>query len=161
MKRVQGLFCAALVLALVGFCSELAFGQYGASLEGTVTDKSGAVVPGATVTITNWATGVSRNSVSGESGFYRITALAPGLYKVVVTAQSFKTSTTPSVPVGAEATNSANVVLEAGQVSESVTVIADSQVLDTENASIGGHHYFPTDCGPAAIRPRSLRVAAA
>ena len=114
-----------------------AVAQYGASLEGTVTDKSGAVVGGAMVTITDQATGVTRNTVSGQSGFYRIAGLPPGRYRVDVEAASFKKTSTPNVPVVAEATNPANVVLQTGSASETVTVSGESQALETENASIG------------------------
>jgi hypothetical protein len=69
---------ALLLSAILFFLTSSALAQYGASLEGTVTDKSGAVVAGAAVTVTNQATGVSRKTVSGGSGFYRITGLPPG-----------------------------------------------------------------------------------
>jgi hypothetical protein len=130
---------ALLLSAILGFLTSSALAQYGASLEGTVSDKSGAVVSGATVTITNQATGVSRNSVTGNSGFYRITGLPPGRYKVDVDAASFKKSSTPNVEVTAEAINAANVTLETGSASESVTVTASTVgELETEGANIGG-----------------------
>lgn len=68
---------ALLLCAILCFLTSSVLAQYGASLEGTVTDKSGAVVPGAKVTITDEATGVSRNTVTGGSGFYRIAGLPP------------------------------------------------------------------------------------
>src|SRR5260370_7012029 len=91
---------ALLTVSIVALTA-LVQAQYGASLEGTITDKSGAVVGGATVTITNQATGVSRNSVTGDSGFYRITGLPPGRYKVDVDAASFNKTSTPNVDVPA------------------------------------------------------------
>ena len=121
------------------FLSSFAAAQYGASLQGTVADKSGAVVSGATVTVTNQATGVSRNTVTGEAGFYRITGLPPGKYTVTVDAPSFKKSSTPDVDVVAEAVNGANVTLETGSASETVTVTATtSEDLQTESASVVG-----------------------
>src|SRR5713226_746743 len=78
MSRIRILLGATLMLALVCLCSSTAFAQYGASLQGTVTDKSGAVVAGATVTATNHASVFSRCATPGDSGFYRITGLAPG-----------------------------------------------------------------------------------
>ena len=63
-----------LILAIL-FLSSAALAQYGASLQGTILDKSGAAVVGATVTVTNQATGVSRNTISSDSGFYRIAGL--------------------------------------------------------------------------------------
>lgn len=88
MSSFRILFCATLMLVLLGLCSSTAFAQYGASLQGTVTDKSGAVVAGATVTATNQASSISRSATTGDSGFYRITGLAPGGYTVSVEARA-------------------------------------------------------------------------
>ncbi len=129
---------ALLLSTIIFFLTSSTLAQYGASLEGTVTDKSGAVVGGATVTITNQATGVSRNTVTGDSGFYRITGLPPGRYKVDVDAASFKKSSTPNVDVAAEAVNAANVTLDTGSASETVTVTAGTEELQTEGANLGG-----------------------
>jgi hypothetical protein len=129
---------AVLLASILFFLTSSALAQYGASLEGTVTDKSGAVVSGATVTITDEATGVSRNTVAGASGFYRIAGLPPGRYKVEVEGASFKKSTKTGVEVVAEAASAANIVLETGSTSESVTVIAGAEGLETESANIGG-----------------------
>src|ERR1019366_3298601 len=93
----------ALLLSTIFFClTASAFAQYGASLQGTVTDKSGAVVAGATVTVTDQATSVSHSTVSDKSGFYRINELPPGTYKVDVGAPSFKKSSKSDVIVNAE-----------------------------------------------------------
>ncbi len=115
-----------------------AWAQYGASIQGTILDKSGAAVAGAQVTVTNQATGVSRNTVSGDSGFYRIPSLTPGAYRVDVEAATFKKQTTPDVTVAAEATKGLDVTLEPGPAQESVTVNESVVDLQTENASIGG-----------------------
>jgi hypothetical protein len=128
---------AVLVSTILLFLTSFAMAQYGASIEGTVTDKSGAVVGGATVTVTNQATGVSRNSVTGDAGFYRITGLTPGVYKVEVMGANFKKSS-KSVEVGAEAVTAANVALETGGASETVTVTGGSEALETESANLGG-----------------------
>lgn len=128
-----------LICTLLSFLSSSALAQYGASLQGTVMDKSGAVVAGATVTVTNQATSVSHSAVTADSGFYRITGLPPGTYAVAVEAGSFKKSTTPNVQVTAEVVNAANVTLEAGSASESVTVSATAgEELQTEGASVTG-----------------------
>lgn len=129
---------ALLLTTILCFLTSSALAQYGASLEGTVTDKSGAVVSGAKVTITNQATGVSRNAVSGGSGAYRISGLPPGRYKVEVEAPGFKKSSTPNIEVHAEAVNAANVSLVTGGASESVTVTGGTGDLETESANLGG-----------------------
>ncbi|MCU1300770.1 MAG: hypothetical protein JWQ87_1054 [Candidatus Sulfotelmatobacter sp.] len=127
------------IFAILTLVSSYALAQYGASLEGTVTDKSGAVISVATVTATNQATGVSRSAVTGDSGFYRITGLPPGTYTVAADAGGFKKSSTPNVEVVAEAVNGANVTLQTGSASETVTVTAStSEDLQTESASVTG-----------------------
>jgi hypothetical protein len=115
----------------------LSFAQYGAGIQGTVTDKSGAIVAGANVTVTNEATGVSRNAVTTGSGFYSITGLAPGNYTVNIDAPSFKKSANPHVAVAAEAVRGFNVVLDTGSNQETVTVTAAPGGLQTENANVG------------------------
>ena len=104
-----------LVVAVLFLSLTTAWGQYGASIEGTIADKSGAVVPGATVTVTNQGTGVSRNTAAGGSGFYRISGLQPGRYTVVVVAPSFKKQSSPDVLVTAEAVKGFDVTLQPEQ----------------------------------------------
>src|ERR1700740_2387254 len=114
MARIALIVRCLLLTSILGFVSSLALAQYGASLEGTVSDKSGAVVAGATVTVTNQATGVSRSTTTSDAGFYRVTGLVPGLYKVDVEAGSFKKSSISDVQVVAETVNPANVTVESG-----------------------------------------------
>ncbi len=113
-----------------------AWAQYGASIQGTVTDKTGAVVPGATVTVTNQATGVSRSSVTGDAGFYKVTGLTPGKYSVTVEASTFKKNTARDVQVDAETTRGLNVTLQPGTAQEVVTVTEQAPGVQAENANI-------------------------
>jgi hypothetical protein len=124
--------------AIIAFLSSTVLAQYGASLEGTVSDKSGAVVVGATVTITDQATGVSHSAVTGQAGFYRITELPPGRYRVDVEAATFKKTSRSDVQVDSEAANAANVTLESGNASETITVSGAPPSLQTEDATIEG-----------------------
>jgi hypothetical protein len=136
MSRTRILLCATLMLALVCLYSSTALAQYGASLQGTVMDKSGAVVAGATVTATNQASGISRSATTGDSGFYRITGLAPGRYSVTVEAQGFKKSSTDDVAVAGEAQRGLDLTLVPTQVQEIVTVSAAPDPLSTEDATL-------------------------
>ena len=115
-----------------------AFAQYGSSLQGVVTDQSGAAITNAKVTATNQATGVARDTTTNDSGFYRIAGLPPGTYQVTAEATSFKAGTTPDVAVAAEAVQGLNISLQPGPTQESVTVNASSAALETENANVGG-----------------------
>ncbi len=138
MTRIALSIRFVLLSTILALFSSFALAQYGASLEGTVTDKSGAVVAGATVTATDQATGVSHSTVTSDAGFYRIPALTPGAYRVDAEAASFKKGTTTDVHVGAESTRGLNVVLTAGAAQESITVTAGAAVLETENANVSG-----------------------
>jgi hypothetical protein len=129
---------ALLLSTIFFFLTSSALAQYGASLEGTVTDKSSAVVAGAAVTVTNQATGVSHSTVSDKSGFYRINELPPGTYKVDVGAPSFKKSSKSDVVVNAEQPTPFDITMDTGSASETVTVTGTQEMLQTEDATIQG-----------------------
>ncbi len=124
----------SLILATVLF--SVASAQFKAGIQGTVTDNLGAIVPGATVTLTNTETNQSQETVSSEDGFYRFTGLAPGLYNVTVEKQDFKKRVVEKVKVDAELVRGQDITLEAGVISETVTVTANNEVIQTEDASI-------------------------
>ena len=132
-RRCQSLLFACMCLATSG-----AFAQYGASIQGTVTDNSGAVVAGAKVTVTNEQTGVVQNTVATDTGLYRISGLPPGSYQVTVEAPSFKASTTDKLAVSAETVRGLNVTLQPGQATETVNVSAEASGVQSENANIAG-----------------------
>jgi carboxypeptidase family protein/TonB-dependent receptor-like protein len=111
--------------------------QFKASIQGTVTDTSGAIVSGATVIVTDTETNKTQTAVTGDDGFYRVTGLAPGKYKVTAELSGFKKKVLEAVVVHAEEAQGVNITLDAGQVAESVTVSATSEVpLQTENANV-------------------------
>jgi outer membrane receptor protein involved in Fe transport len=112
--------------------------QFRAGIQGTVTDASGATVPGGTVVITNEETGVANETVSGDAGFYRLSGLAPGKYRVAVSLTGFKEAVAEHVNVAAEEVRGLDLKLEAGDVTEAITVTGTPQALQTENAEIAG-----------------------
>jgi hypothetical protein len=126
----------ALLAILLTLCAVPAFAQFKASLQGTVMDAQATVVPGAKVTITNQATGATREAVASDQGFYRINELPPGSYTVTVEAPGFKQSVSKDIFVEAEQPRGFDVTLQVGNVQESVTVNASAGGLETENASI-------------------------
>src|SRR3989440_7285085 len=133
------IFCrTALLLACAVFFAAAAHAQFGASIQGTVVDKSGGVVTGATVTVTNQDTGVSKTTVTVDTGFYRVSALVPGKYTISVEAAGFKKEVTKDVFVSAEELTGHDIELQPGEVSESVTVSGDAITLNSENANVGG-----------------------
>lgn len=107
------------------------------SIQGTVTDPTGAVVPNAKITITNKATGQTVDLVTSSSGTYNSGGLFPGNYVVRVEAPGFKTTDLP-VTVQVVTTSSGNVKLELGQGTQTVEVQASSVTVNTEQATVQG-----------------------
>src|SRR6267142_887855 len=128
------------LIALIVFvvCAVTAIAQTGTSnITGTVRDTAGAVVPGATVTAKNEATGVTSTQTSNDSGLYAFTALPVGNYTITVEKQGFKTlqKTKNALQVGEPLT--VDAALEVGAVSETVTVTGGVEQLQTSNATLG------------------------
>ena len=107
------------------------------ALSGTVTDPSGAVIVGATVTATNLATGQQRSSTTTSTGSYQISLLSPGNYSIHLDASGFKSLDIPSVTVNVTETLEVNRKLEVGSSSEKVTVEAHTENLQTQSATNG------------------------
>jgi hypothetical protein len=139
MARIAFSIRFLLISTLLTFLSTAALAQYGASLQGTVQDKSGAKVGGAKVTVTDQATGVIRDTTTGAEGFYHVGEMTPGRYTVSVDAAGFKTQVTKDVAVAAEVPRGLDITLEVGKTSETVTVNGDAvPELQTEDASVTG-----------------------
>ena len=113
--------------------------QYTSSIEGIVTDKSGAIVPDAQVHITNVATGVVRHTVTTGDGFYRVVDLVPGSYNIAVDHAGFRTAEQHGVSLAGTETVRVNVILELGEVSEKVSVQAEVPQVETEEGRISGN----------------------
>jgi hypothetical protein len=107
------------------------------SVQGTVTDPSGAVVSGAKVVITNQATGQSQSLNTNASGAYTSGALDPGSYKVQVTAKGFS-SVSEALTVQVGNTSTANIKMQLGQESQVIEVQASSIAVNTEQAEVQG-----------------------
>ena len=129
--RIKVLF--ALALSLLGTS---AFAQFKASIQGTVLDPHGAAVGAAKVKVTNQETGVSHDTVTRDTGFYRVSELPPGPYTVTVEAPGFKQSISKDIFVEAEQPRGFDVTLDVGNAGESVTVTASSGGLETEDANV-------------------------
>jgi len=107
------------------------------SLQGTVMDSTGAVVPSATITITNAATGVKTVRQCSSAGFFSIAPVMPGTYTVEVAAKGFKALVQDNVVVDAMQVRTITPVLAVGTETQTVTVTAAPPVLDTADATIG------------------------
>ena len=129
-------FRLALCVVLTAIFAVVANAQFKASIQGTVTDNAGSIVPNVTVTLTNIETGQTQQTVATDDGFYRFPGLAPGLYTVSAEIEGFKKKTIEAVKVDAETLRGLDISLEAGVISEVVTVQAENVGLQTEDANI-------------------------
>jgi hypothetical protein len=106
-------------------------------INGTVTDPSGAVVPGANVTATNKATSVSSHTVTGSAGTYSFTDLIPGTYTVKVEKDGFATGVVRDVYVDVSRVTGADVALTTGVANQTVEVVAQEIALETTQPQLG------------------------
>lgn len=132
-----------IIPAFLGFAllsaTVVSFSQFRAGVEGTVTDASGAAVPGAAVTLRNNQTGATRKTTTNSRGFYTFTFLPPGSYTATASKGGFKTTTLNNVGVAAQQTQGLNITLSLGTVSQRVTVSARTNpAFQTQSASISG-----------------------
>jgi hypothetical protein len=107
------------------------------SIVGNVRDTSQAVVAGATVTVTNNATNQTRSTLTSDSGDYVVASLPPGRYQISVMHPGFKQASVADLELRIDQAARANLILELGQVSESVLVQANAVLLQTENPTLG------------------------
>jgi hypothetical protein len=108
-----------------------------ANLSGFVRDQQGAVVPGATVTARNPATSETRTATSNEEGFYQLTNLPPGTYRLNIEAANFKTTAIEAVTVTVGQRADLDVALEVGQISDVVTVTgANTELIETSKTNV-------------------------
>ncbi|HEY4010950.1 MAG TPA: TonB-dependent receptor [Acidobacteriaceae bacterium] len=142
-RRRPGLLWRTIAIALctipVFAVNASLWAQAGATgaITGEITDRTGAMVGGAQVKITDVATGYTRTSPSNDNGLYLVSLLPPGRYTLEVTKQGFKLASSPSVQVIVAETTVLNVRMEIGTVSETVTVDSSSVELQTESSALG------------------------
>src|SRR6266542_218618 len=131
------LYCVAIAFMVTGYAARAASAQvlYG-SIVGTVTDETGAVVPKAPVTVTNTATGLSRQATADDAGYYSIPNLPEGTYDLSVSASGFKPYIQKSVNVPINTVTRVNPSIQVGGVNEQVTVEASTAALQTTKADV-------------------------
>jgi len=122
---------------LLGFSSPVMGQAVNGTLLGTVTDSSGAAVSNAKVTITETNTGISRTSQTNESGNYISPDLPPGTYTVTAEQSGFKRVSRAGVDVIVNTTQRVDLVLQPGNISETITVEAETAILQTDRADVG------------------------
>jgi hypothetical protein len=132
------LWGAALVILLQAFCSSSLHAQiYSGTIDGTVTDASGAALAGATVTVVNTGTGEVHTATTSDQGYYTVPQLAAGTYQVTIDQPKFKEYVANNVVVHVSTDTRADAKLSVGGVSQKVVVTANPLQVQTTSASVG------------------------
>ena len=134
LKLSKGLLVVWLLL-LVGAGTSLA--QSTASLSGTVTDPSGAVVPGARITVHSLATGINRELVTDNAGLYAAPSLEPGDYQVQAVASGFSTYTVKKVTLAVDQRVTVNMGLAVSSAGETIQVESGANQIETQTMTVG------------------------
>lgn len=127
-------------VAIMGImCSVAAHAQFRGSIQGTVTDTQGGVIPNAKVTLKDTDTNQSQTRTSNGEGIYNFGALGPAHYRIVAEAPNFQTKTLENVQIIPEQANGINIQLGVAAAAQTVTVDASqTPLLDTETATVQG-----------------------
>jgi len=127
-----------LMACMTALCfSPLAFGQAIGSFSGTVTDKSGSSIAGASVTVTSQGTGVARETKTDETGHYIVNYLSVGLYTIHVQFQGFQPAEAKDLRLQIEEARELDFSLNPASVSATVEVVADGVTVQTTNPTLG------------------------
>ncbi|HET9177273.1 MAG TPA: carboxypeptidase regulatory-like domain-containing protein [Terriglobia bacterium] len=138
MKTKLGVFALVITTFICLASAQLAFGQAATTgnIIGTVTDPTGAAVPGAEVKATNIATGITTTAQTGESGNYSVLRLLPGTYSVTITKNGFQTAVQNNVTVAVGTSTPFNLSLTVGVVTQQVEVTGAPPLVDTTSAEV-------------------------
>src|SRR5215831_18400547 len=134
MKRI--VTCVA-ALCFLFVCSTTIWAQGTAQISGTAKDQSGAVLPGVEITATQTDTGITRTTVSNETGSYVLPNLPVGPYKLEATLPGFRTFAQTGIVLQVNSNPVIDVALQVGQVSETVEVQANAAQVETRSAGVG------------------------
>ena len=137
--RSQTLFLLSLaVLLLWCLCAPICTAQVSAKLSGLITDQSDAALPGATVTVKNLDTGISRTTRTDQNGRYRLFALPPGQYEVRATKDGFAEAIRSGIRLVVGQDASVNLGLRIGPVSQQIKVTEDASLVSLTTQDISG-----------------------
>jgi hypothetical protein len=134
---MRKLFCACFVVAMALVCAPTGYGQATGSFSGTVLDKSGSVISGASVKATSQATGVSREAKTDDAGHYLIPLLPVGMYTLRVEFQGFQPVETKDLRLQIDEARELNFTLAPSAVTAQVEVSASAVAVETTNPSLG------------------------
>src|SRR5258705_4414355 len=137
ISRKLGLSLPLFLIALGLFLNSTVVAQSTATVQGTVTDSKGSVLPNVTVTIRNRSTSFERTTQSDSQGSYQIAALPVGTYSIEARLEGFKTQVVEQVSVEVAKTQVQNLQMEVGAISEQVLVTSDLPIVETATTSVG------------------------
>src|SRR5260370_14558498 len=124
------------LLIFLALCPDASAQLTGGTISGSVTDPSGAAVPGASVSILNRAKGETRTATSSDTGFYSVPNLTPGNYDVTVSLAGFKTAVQNNLVLEVSQELVTNIQLNVGDVSEKVTITESPITVNTTSATL-------------------------
>jgi Carboxypeptidase regulatory-like domain len=128
--------CLSILLLLIP--SVEAFGQAGrGAVNGTIADQTGAIIPGASVTLLDTASGVARHTTSNAAGNFAFISLNPGTYRVTASQRGFVTVVHDDVTVNVDQTTTVNLALHVGAVNQVVTVKGSVGLTEATNSTVG------------------------
>ena len=136
--RSHSTLIAIFIMVLLPLCTTVCFAQVTttATVSGTLRDPSGAILPGAKITVINTGTGVVTESISNGSGGFSVTGLPVGNYEVRITSPAFATYTETSIYLGPASVHSINAVLKPASVTQAVTVTAAAAQVQTDTPEV-------------------------
>src|SRR5215217_8428229 len=137
LSRRNALFFPFLMLVAALLATSSALAQSTATVQGTVTDAKGAVLPNATVIVKNRSTSSERTTQTDTDGNYQVAALPVGVYTIEVRLEGFKTGVADSVTLEVAKTAVQNFQMDVGAISEQVLVSSDLPVIETTTTSVG------------------------
>jgi hypothetical protein len=126
-----------LTLLVLALAAPGLWAQATTQVSGVVSDPSGAVIPNATVELENVATGLKRTMTTDTNGAYAFLQVIPGTYRITARANGFRTATVNNVQLLVNTPSTVNIKLEVGQVTETVSVTAEVEQVNTVDATIG------------------------
>src|SRR5437016_7002239 len=129
--------CLWSLLCILVLSVSPALAQTDGSISGVIRDASGAVIPGAMVTVTNPATNQVRSAISNEAGVYNFPVLQPGKYNIKVELPGFRSITQNDVELQVQQSARIDFTLQVGEVSQTVQVEGTAALIATENATVG------------------------
>jgi hypothetical protein len=136
-KRIAASFIALIAFAFSPLLLATAHAQVaGAMLSGSVMDQSGGVIPRATISIKNIATGITRTSTTSASGFYSTPNLLPGTYEIKVTAQGFSSEVQTGLNLTVGEEQVLNFTLRVGQTNQTVEVTTEAPAVQLASSTI-------------------------